>query len=804
MRIRTVLLLAFLLSTILPTVIFGWWSYNQSLKREFSEVTDRHLLLAQNLGAALKRYNTDLVATFEAISAELMAGKTHSGLGALMTTLRITCVLIVDAPSGAIVARIDANPVTTSGTLPGQLLQTARTTVEPGKTSFSHVLPGGDHGNILLGVRQYGDQLAVALVNTQYFIDLGQQISFGKRGHAAIVDKAGNVLAHPLADWVASRKNIAGISAVSRMMNGETGIEQFYSPAMKGDMIAGLTSVAGPGWGVMIPQPVEEIYAKVRENIVGIFFSLGAGLAIAIGFLFLFVNSLVKPLEQLLQSIRRNTDDEKLSPSKVDKGIINFREIEQFNSGYNAMVSRVSDANEKITTLAFTDSVTGLPYRKKFEEQAGRVLANCDPKKGSGIVVFIDFDGFKQINDLYGHGTGDRFLRDCAKKLVNVVQLAADERPAGRAGGFSPVVARLGGDEFVILFPGIKEIRDIKDFLKRVQNELSTPSEVLDETVRCSASLGCSRYPHDGTDLDSLVKFADIAMYHAKRMGKNRFELYSPEVGKMTPSEMCIAVDKAIEDGHFLLEYQPKVCANDKKILGVEALVRWKHPDQGRLMPDQWMPIIAHSPVMKRLGEWVIARAMDDHRQWTRDGLNLTVAVNIGAEHFSDRSFTSRLARTSKQKGFDPKNMEIEITEDTLFSPGAVADRILLALHRHGFKVSIDDFGTGYSNIARLSHMQVDFLKIDKSIISYAHNDKRAANMMDGIVMMARTLGCKTVAEGVENQGEVDFLARHKIDILQGFYFAKSLSVDKLVPWAREHERSVAAGKFEQKVTNAA
>lgn len=804
MRIRTVLLLAFLLATLAPTTIFGWWSYHQSLKREFSEVTDRHLLLAQNLGAALKRYNTDLVATFEAISAELMAGETHSSFGALMTTLKITCVVIVDEASGSIVARSDAIPIIGNGALPAKLLQAARENAQPGKTSFSQVLQGGVHGNILLGVRHHGDQLAIALVNTQYFIDLGKQIAFGKRGHAAIVDKAGNVLAHPLTDWVASRKNIAKISAVSRMMNGETGIELFYSPAMKGDMIAGLTAVEGPGWGVMIPQPVEEIYAKVRENIVGIFFSLGAGLVIALSVLFLFNNSLIKPLEQLLQSIRRNTDEEKLSPSKVAKGIINFREIEQFNSGYNAMVSRVSEANEKITALAFTDSVTGLPYRKKFEEQAGHVLAHCDPVNGGGIIVFIDFDGFKQINDLYGHGTGDHFLRDCAAKLVNVVQLAADERPTSGAGALNPVVARLGGDEFVILFPDIKEMRDVEAFLKRVQYELSTPSNVQNETVRCSASLGCSRYPHDGMDLDGLVKFADIAMYHAKRMGKNRFEIYSPEVGKMTPAEMCIAVDKAIVDGHLTLEYQPKVCANDKKILGVEALVRWDHPDQGRLMPDQWIPTITHSPVMKRLGEWVIARAMDDHRQWTRDGLNLTVAVNIGAEHFSDRNFTNRLARTSKQKGFDPRHMEIEITEDTLFSPDATADRILVNLHRHGFKVSIDDFGTGYSNIARLSHMQVDFLKIDKSIISYAHNDKRAAIMMDGIVTMARTLGCKTVAEGVENQGEVNFLARHKIDILQGFYFAKSLTVDKLVPWAREHERAVAAGKFDQKATHAA
>nr|WP_306266818.1 EAL domain-containing protein [Pararhizobium sp. IMCC3301] len=804
MRIRTILLIAFLTVAILPTAIFGRWSYNHAVNREFAEVKDRHLLLAQNLGFALKRYHTDLVGTFNSISSALLADTTTRDLKPLMSALNIISVFVVDEPSGKLIARTDGT-VEASVTPMAQDIQTiARTIAKSGDVVFSNVLEMERHGNVLLGVRRYGDSLAIALVNTKYFIELGKQISFGKNGHAAIVDKAGNVLAHPLPEWVASRKNIAGISSVARMMKGETGIEQFYSPALKGDMIAGLTTVPGPGWGVMIPQPVEEIYQKAHIDSASIFVALLIGWTISSAFVLLFINSLVRPLEQLLQSIHKNAQKTRLNPTSVRPGVIPLREILQLNRGYNVMVGRVASANKKMSVMAFSDSVTGLFNRKRFEELTCELFADCSRKSWGGIVVFIDLDDFKQINDIHGHRFGDSFLRACAARLELLVQSAARNLSQKSVGQSAPIVARVGGDEFAIVIPGLTNKRDIHEFLSLVRDELSAPSEVFSEISRHGASIGCARYPQDGTNLDSLLKCADIAMYHAKRSGKNRFETYAPEMGMMTAAELCVAVDYAIAHGELVLEYQPKVHARTNQIQGVEALVRWDHPALGRLLPNQWIPTIAHSPVMERLGEWTIARAIDDHGHWTRAGLELSVAVNIGARHFSNQTFTSSLARLAAEKNFDCRHMEIEITEDTLFASDGRADEVLEALHRQGFRISIDDFGTGYSNIARLGQMQVDFLKIDRSLISQAHRDDRVAAMMDCVLLMAKTLNCKTVAEGVESQSEVDFLARHKIDILQGYYFSPSLTVPALVTWARQHERAVAAGKFNHKTSHAA
>lgn len=788
MRIRTILILAFLTATLVPSIIFGSWSYQHGIQREFMEVKDRHLLLAQNVGKALERYHTDLVGTFDSISASLLQGEHTPNLQALMSSINMLCVLIVDDTTARVIAQADMDSSKISGIVPSKMIATARKIAKPGKTTFSEVMPSEHAGNVMLGVRRYGDKIAIAVVSTRYFVELGKSISFGKKGHAAIVDSAGNVLAHPLPSWVASRKNIAKVSAVKRMMNGETGIEQFYSPALKGDMIAGLTSVPGPGWGVMIPQPVQELYDKVYENNKAILVALVISILITIVFVGLLVKSIAAPLEKLLFAMKKNADEKKLSNIIAPSGLIRLKEMEQFNQNYNDMVDRVSEANEKIMVMAFSDGITGLPNRAKLEELAFSILSPDSSHKNSGALVFVDLDDFKQINDVHGHTIGDEFLRDCAEKLENIVAVQQRKYKISGTSHKNPIIARIGGDEFVILFPGLNHKADIRQFLNLMEKELSASSNDLDFITKRSASIGCSRYPQDGVVLSELLKFADIAMYHAKKSGKNKSEIYSRDIGTMTAAELRIEVEKGISNGDMTLEYQPKLRARDQKVTGVEALVRWDHPTLGRIAPNDWVPAISNSPVIKQLGDWVIARAMDDHKVWSEAGLDLSVAVNVGSEHFSSPDFISILAKTAQSKKFNANRMEIEIVEDALFTSEANAEDLINQLHYHGYKIAIDDFGTGYSNIARLSKLPVDTLKIDRSVISQTGLDDRVASMMECIVLMAKKLGCETVAEGVETPEDVNRSTLCGVDSLQGFHFSASLPVNKLINWVRNHE----------------
>lgn len=660
-----------------------------------------------------------MVGTFDSISASLLQGEHTPNLQALMSSINMLCVLIVDDTTARVIAQADMDSSKISGIIPSNMIVTARKIAKRGKTTFSGVMPSEHGGNVMLGVRRYGDKIAIAVVSTRYFVELGKSISFGKKGHAAIVDSAGNVLAHPLPSWVASRKNIAKVSAVKRMMNGETGIEQFYSPALKGDMIAGLTSVPGPGWGVMIPQPVQKLYDKVYENNKAILVALAISILITIVFVGLLVKSIAAPLEKLLLAMKKNADEKKLSNIIAPSGLIRLKE--------------------------------------------------------------------------------DEFLRDCAEKLENIVAVQQRKYKISGTSHKNPIIARIGGDEFVIIFPGLNHKADIRQFLNLMEKELSASSNDLDFITKRSASIGCSRYPQDGVVLSELLKFADIAMYHAKKSGKNKSEIYSRDIGTMTAAELRIEVEKGISNGDMTLEYQPQLRARDQKVTGVEALVRWDHPTLGRIAPNDWVPAISNSPVIKQLGDWVIARAMDDHKVWSEAGLDLSVAVNVGSEHFSSPDFISILAKTAQSKKFNANQMEIEIVEDALFTSEANAEDLINQLHYHGYKIAIDDFGTGYSNIARLSKLPVDTLKIDRSVISQTGLDERVASMMECIVLMAKKLGCETVAEGVETLEDVNRSTLCGVDSLQGFHFSASLPVSKLISWVKNHEAQTPT-KNNQKV----
>ncbi|MEP1092073.1 MAG: EAL domain-containing protein [Rhizobiaceae bacterium] len=785
MRIRTFLVAAFLIATLTPAAIFGWLSYQTNATREFDQVSERHLLHAKNAGMALDRYYKDVVATFVSISDSLILGHPTPNLEALMKSIDMACVLIVDTQSGLVKARTDVDPNGIRNVVPPAFLKIARQMAGNEETQISNVLPSKRYGNVLLGVRNFGDTLAIAVIKTDYFGQLASSISFGEKGHAAIVDKAGNILAHPNAEWVESRKNISGVSAVARMMRGETGIERFYSPAIEQDMIAGLTSVAPAGWGVMIPQPVQELYNKAYQDTKTVFVVIAIGLILTFGFVIVLLDSLAFPIERLLASLRKNTEQKSLTKSMAKGGFVPLQEISQLNNSYDLMVEKVSDANAKISSLAFHDLVTGLPNRAKLREYSKRVIdENVDAS--SGTLVMVDLDNFKQINDVYGHAIGDAFLKVCSVKLARVVNDQWNRQPTG-ASGEQPIVARVGGDEFSIVFPGLINSKNIEVFLSRLQTELQTPDQSLNYIARWGASLGCARYPDDADNMADLAKLADLAMYQAKFDGKNRYQIYNKEIGTKTASELIVEVEQAIQNNELELEYQPKVDSKGENCVGVEALVRWNHPIKGRCPPNEWVPVIANSSVIEQLGEWTIQRAMDDQLSWQSDGLDINVAVNIGSRHFSNPNFVNRLRRLAHLKGFEPAKLEIEVTEDALFQTPQDAVIALQKLADAGFKVAIDDFGSGYSNFTRLSELKVNTLKIDRSIIFSSRHNERVQSMLECIIVMSKTLGCRTVAEGLETIEDVERMTALGIDLFQGFFYAGSMTAENLPGWIQSY-----------------
>ncbi|WP_346895288.1 EAL domain-containing protein [uncultured Roseibium sp.] len=801
MKIRSFLILSFLIATLVPSLIFCAWSYHDGVDQEFADVKDRHLLIARNLGFALERYHQDVVAAFESVSSSLSSGTEMPGMTRLLRRLDMLCVLNVDSRDGRILEKLEVDPGGEKSNLPAGLFSDLKSIAVTDRTTFTGVRADRDGRNVIFMVRDHGSYLSVGQISTSYFVSLGRSIAFGIKGHAAIVDQSGNVLAHPKADWVTSRKNIAKVSAVKRMMNGETGIERFYSPAMKGDMIAGLTSVPGPGWGVMVPQPVSEIYDKVYANLTSVLLAIAAGLGITLLLGFVLARSISAPLEKLVEKMTLNARHRQLNTIRGDIGLIPFTEIVDFRNSYNVMVRRVTKAGKRIETLAYTDTVTGLPNRLRLQALAAPILEETDKSAQDGVLILVDLDNFKEVNDIHGRDVGDLFLKACARKLTVATGVLRAERALDGKSG-DPVVARIGGDEFVIIVPGLHEEDAIEAFLNTLRNELTTPVPELPFISNSSASIGCVRFPRYGSDLEELIKRADIAMYHAKVSGKNRSEIYSPGIGTQSVAEIRRNLITAIENNELVLEYQPKICARRQKVCGVEALVRWDHPQHGRLLPGIWIPAISDSPAMARLGEWAVERAMTDYKRLAGTGCDLFMSVNIGSRHFVAPDFVSSIDAIRARLDFDPSRLEIEVTEDALFVSEDRAVKTFLELHERGYTVSIDDFGKGYSNIARLAQLPVDFLKIDRSIIVGAFDDSRTRSILEAIMTMASELGCRTIAEGVETLQHAEFATRIGANCLQGYYFAAGMPIDTLVDWL-EHQSDKAVEAYHERLKEA-
>lgn len=419
----------------------------------------------------------------------------------------------------------------------------------------------------------------------------------------------------------------------------------------------------------------------------------------------------------------------------------------------------------RVEYLAYHDGLTGLPNRSMFSKLLSQRISEARRYNKQLAVAFLDLDRFKQINDTLGHEAGDQLLQEVAARLQVCVR-------------DSDTVARLGGDEFVVLLPDMEEGKDAATVAQKILAVIGKGFTLIGHEFRVTASIGISLYPQDGDDEQTLTKNADIAMYQAKAEGKNNFQFYSEKLNANSLERLTLesSLRHALERNEFRLYYQAKRDIRSGRIAGMEALLRWEHPDLGTVAPMQFIPVAEDTGLIVPIGKWVLKTACLQSVAWQKEGLPpLSVAVNMTARQFSDEYLLQDLASILKDTGMNPHLLEIELSESLLIHDVETTLRILTGIKSLGIRIAVDDFGTGYSSLATLQRFPLDTVKIDRSFIGELVGPSEGSALADAIIAMGKSLSLTVVAQGVETKEQADFLRAHACDELQGFYFNRPL-----------------------------
>jgi diguanylate cyclase (GGDEF)-like protein/PAS domain S-box-containing protein len=452
-----------------------------------------------------------------------------------------------------------------------------------------------------------------------------------------------------------------------------------------------------------------------------------------------------------------------------------FDEAGEFQ-GYRGVgrdVTLTAQAEAKVREMARYDSLTGLPNRNLFLSELDRAIARSKRHGNEFGLCFIDLDRFKTVNDTLGHEAGDELLKTTAARLRSAVRE-------------NDLVARLGGDEFVVLLESSVSVGDLNAVAQKLLTALGEPVDISGNTFLVTGSIGIALYPGDGEDCVTLLRRADAAMYLAKEKGKNNVQFYTAELADLAAQqfEMESALRLALTRDEFVLHFQPKIDIPSGALLGVEALLRWLHPQRGMVAPMDFIPLAEERGLIVPIGRWVMRAACRQIRDWRAAGLNApAVAVNLSARQFASDSLLTDLTDALSEFGVPASDLEVELTESVLMTDPQRAKRVLNSLHALGIRISIDDFGTGYSSLSYLKRFPAQTVKIDRSFISGLPTDKDDAAITEAVISMAHSLGLNVVAEGVETQDQLATLRRLGCDEAQGFLMARPMNAAALAQW---------------------
>jgi diguanylate cyclase (GGDEF)-like protein/PAS domain S-box-containing protein len=508
--------------------------------------------------------------------------------------------------------------------------------------------------------------------------------------------------------------------------------------------------------------------------------------------------SILEPLEregeiaEILQRVRSGEDVVRYETVRLRKdaslvevavAVSPIRDENGEIAGVSSIARDISDqkrAQELIVFQTFHDSLTGLPNRSLLMERLNLCLSNSRRTGKRLALLFLDLDLFKAINDGFGHQAGDTVFQEIGQRLIQCVR---DD----------DTVARIGGDEFAVLLPEISKADDAVVVAKKLLEAVAQPLAIGGRRADVTTSIGVSVYPDDGADAEALLRSADHAMARAKERGRNNFQLSIPELTDEAVQRLTLqaGLRQAIEKDELVLHYQPVLSLTTGRIVSMEALVRWQHPEKGLVMPGAFIDVAEKAGMMVSLGDWVLSRAARQARRWHDAGFtDLRIATNLSPSQFHERNLVTNLQRTLSETGLRPETLEIEITEGVAMEDAEVTVANLLALRDLNVGVSIDDFGTGYSSLSYLKRFPVTTLKIDRSFVTDVVTNSADAGIVRAVVAMAHGLKLNVIAEGVETKEQFAYLRESGCDALQGYWFSRPLAVDKVdALLAEERER---------------
>ncbi|MCU6796442.1 EAL domain-containing protein [Paenibacillus sp. WQ 127069] len=485
---------------------------------------------------------------------------------------------------------------------------------------------------------------------------------------------------------------------------------------------------------------------------------------------YLLASYIVKPINRILHKVNEVAEgnfDARIAIDRHDElGLLSER-VNTMSMNLQTNTQELVNKNKEIEFHANYDFLTGLPNLRLFSETFQKRIESAAKHDSSIAVLFIDLDRFKWINDTYGHSVGDYFLKETSKRITHT--LKANE-----------LGSRIGGDEFILLLLGYSQ-ETIAEKAEQISTLLSQPLLYEGQEISVTPSIGISLFPENGDSVETLVKHADIAMYRAKEQGRNNYQFYACEMEDAIVRRAVLenGIRKALERNEFILYYQPQIDLETKKIVGLEALVRWIHPEHGLISPVEFIPIAEETGLIVPIGEWILQTACEQAKLWQVQGFpKLRISVNLSARQVQQKNLVEKISSILQTSELEPELLELEITESIAMYNEEYVINKLLSLKKIGIKIAIDDFGTGYSSLNYLNKFPIDTLKIDRSFVNQIKNTTDNQEIITTIIVMARNLKLKVIAEGVETVEQLRFLEEQQCNEVQGFYFSKPLTVE--------------------------